>query len=253
MFKKKGQPRPTMITIHSVRGGTGKTNLSANLAASFALNGSNTLIVDLDLPSPSQYVLFDVPTAPNINQFFAGRKKLLDCCHKATNRLWVIPASPEPEEIARISNIGYDKTPIKSLFQALPTVIKKYNIHVIIFDSHPGINTPTLTAHVMSDFPILIIRPDQQDYTSAHTLIEILKTFDIKPKIIINKNYGYHEQLISEDAADQFSADCLQVFPLYSDILKHGSKGLFILENKSHPFTEKINELRLILTQEAVC
>jgi len=242
--------KAVMITIHSVRGGTGKTNLSANLAVSFALNGSNTLIIDLDLPSPSQYVLFDVPTSPNINQFFSNKKKLLDCCHKATSRLWVIPASPEPEDIARVSNIGYDKTPIKSLFQALPTVIKRHNIHVIILDTHPGINTPTLTAQVMSDHTLLIIRPDQQDYTSAHTLIEILKTFDIKPKLIINKNYGYHEELLSQDASSQFNADCLIVFPLYTDIVKHGSKGIFILENDQHPFQEKINELRLTLRGE---
>ncbi len=251
MFKPKKEPKANLITIHSVRGGTGKTNLSANLATSFALTGSNVLLIDLDLCSPSQYVLFDVDPTPNLNQFFNGKKKLLDTVHKVANHLWIIPASPNPEEIAKISRIGYDKTPIKSLFQSLPTVVKKHNIHVVILDTHPGINTPVLTSLVMSDFPILIIRPDQQDYTSAHTLLEILKSFDINPKIIINKNYGYHEQTISDDAEVQFGSDCLQVFPLYTDIVKHGSKGIFILENEVHPFSEKIAELRKLLTKEA--
>lgn len=252
MFRPKKEPKANLITIHSVRGGTGKTNLSANLATSFALNDSNTLLIDIDLPSPSQYVLFDVDPKPNLNQFFNGKKKLIDTVHKVANHLWVIPASPELEEIAKISRIGYDKTPIKSLFQSLPQVIKKHNIHVVILDTHPGINTPVLTSLVMSDHPILIVRPDQQDYTSAHTLLEILKSFEIQPKIIINKNYGYHEDLISEDAQVQFGADCLQVFPLYTDIVKHGSKGIFILENEAHPFSAKIDELRNLLTPEAV-
>lgn len=249
-FRPKQQQKASLITIHSVRGGTGKTNLSANLATSFALKDANTLLIDIDLPSPSQYVLFDVDPQRkrSLNQFFNGKSKLVDVVHKVANHLWVIPASPDPEEIAKISRIGYDKTPIKSLFQSLPQVVKKYNIHVVILDTHPGINTPVLTALVMSDYPILIVRPDHQDYTSAHTLLGILKSFEIQPKIIINKNYGYHEELLSQDAQAQFGADCLQVFPLYTDMVKHGSKGVFILENEEHPFTEKIEQLRSMLT-----
>jgi MinD-like ATPase involved in chromosome partitioning or flagellar assembly len=41
---------PKAISVHSFRGGTGKSNLTANLAANVALKGHRVGIVDTDYP-----------------------------------------------------------------------------------------------------------------------------------------------------------------------------------------------------------
>ena len=49
---------PKVVSIHSYRGGTGKSNFTANLATTVALQGHRVGIVDTDLPSPGIHNLF---------------------------------------------------------------------------------------------------------------------------------------------------------------------------------------------------
>lgn len=47
-----------IISIHSFRGGTGKSNTTANLAALLAAEGRRVGVVDTDIQSPGIHVLF---------------------------------------------------------------------------------------------------------------------------------------------------------------------------------------------------
>jgi MinD-like ATPase involved in chromosome partitioning or flagellar assembly len=49
---------PKTISIHSFRGGTGKSNTTANLAALMAMQGHRVGVVDTDILSPGIHVLF---------------------------------------------------------------------------------------------------------------------------------------------------------------------------------------------------
>ena len=56
----------SIVSVHSYRGGTGKSNTTANLAALLALNGRRVGVVDTDIQSPGIHILFgltegDVP------------------------------------------------------------------------------------------------------------------------------------------------------------------------------------------------
>ena len=65
-----------IVSVHSYRGGTGKSNTTANLAASIAMRGCRVGIVDTDIQSPGIHVLFgfdenDIHLA--LNDFLWGR------------------------------------------------------------------------------------------------------------------------------------------------------------------------------------
>ena len=47
-----------IVSIHSFRGGTGKSNSTANLAAQAAMAGKRVGVVDTDIQSPGIHVLF---------------------------------------------------------------------------------------------------------------------------------------------------------------------------------------------------
>jgi septum site-determining protein MinD len=47
-----------VIAVHSFRGGTGKSNLIANLATTMAHQGKRVGIIDTDIQSPGIHVLF---------------------------------------------------------------------------------------------------------------------------------------------------------------------------------------------------
>ncbi len=74
-----------IISIHSFGGGTGKSNLIANLAVLIALQGKRVAIIDTDLQSPGIHALF------NINEH---RKTLNDYLwnHKTPLKLHQMPS-----------------------------------------------------------------------------------------------------------------------------------------------------------------
>jgi len=47
-----------IVAVHSFRGGTGKSNVTANLAALLAAAGHRVGVVDTDIQSPGIHVLF---------------------------------------------------------------------------------------------------------------------------------------------------------------------------------------------------
>lgn len=48
----------TIVSIHSFRGGTGKSNMTANLATLLAASGRRVAVIDTDIQSPGIHVLF---------------------------------------------------------------------------------------------------------------------------------------------------------------------------------------------------
>ncbi|MGA1366766.1 MAG: P-loop NTPase, partial [Ilumatobacteraceae bacterium] len=48
----------TVISVHSFRGGTGKSNTTSNLASQLAVAGYRVAVVDTDIQSPGIHVLF---------------------------------------------------------------------------------------------------------------------------------------------------------------------------------------------------
>ena len=51
---------PKIISIHSFRGGTGKSNTTANLAALLAADQKRVGVIDTDIQSPGIHVLFGI-------------------------------------------------------------------------------------------------------------------------------------------------------------------------------------------------
>ena len=60
MIRLNGVPRRPVrvVSVHSFRGGTGKSNLSANVAAQLAREGMRVGVIDADVQSPGIHVLF---------------------------------------------------------------------------------------------------------------------------------------------------------------------------------------------------
>lgn len=52
-----------ILAVHSYKGGTGKTLLSVNLAATFAKQGKKVCVFDLDFRAPSLFSILKVENA----------------------------------------------------------------------------------------------------------------------------------------------------------------------------------------------
>src|SRR3954470_7748052 len=79
-----------VVVVHSYRGGTGKSNITANLAATLARAGSRVGIVDTDIQSPGIHAIFDFDEdsiGRTLNDYLWGNCPIEDTAHDVTSVL----------------------------------------------------------------------------------------------------------------------------------------------------------------------
>jgi succinoglycan biosynthesis transport protein ExoP len=119
------------ILFTSALPGEGKSFISANVAASFAMQGARTLVVDLDLRRPRQHALFGVDrgNGAGVVDVLAGQCPLPNAIHPTgLPNLYLFPAgspAPNPAELLNTDRL-------KMLFAALETGFDR-----IIIDTAP--------------------------------------------------------------------------------------------------------------------
>ncbi len=115
---------PKIVSIHSFRGGTGKSNITANLAAVVARAGKRVGVIDTDIQSPGIHVLFGLRednVDKALNDFLSNSCSIEDAAYDVSAAartaeepagesptLFLIPSSLKTGEITRILKEGYD-------------------------------------------------------------------------------------------------------------------------------------------------
>src|SRR3990172_2083347 len=156
-----------IISIHSFRGGTGKSNTTANVSALLAAGGRRVGVIDTDIQSPGIHVLFGMTEEDmqhSLNDFLWGKCDIEQAAHDVTPRLgadirgkvFLIPSSIKAGEIARILREGYDVGLLNDGFHRL---VEDLNLDVLMIDTHPGLNEETLLSIAISDALAIILRP----------------------------------------------------------------------------------------------
>jgi MinD-like ATPase involved in chromosome partitioning or flagellar assembly len=126
---------PQIISVHSYRGGTGKSNTTANIAALLAGNGRCVGIVDTDIQSPGIHILFGLDESEmrhSLNDYLWGTCHIKETAHDLTSRLgtniagrvFLIPSSMKAGDIARVLREGYDVGVLRDGFQELIEALK---------------------------------------------------------------------------------------------------------------------------------
>jgi septum site-determining protein MinD len=118
-----------IFSVHSFRGGTGKSNMTANLSAILAGQGKRVAIIDTDIQSPGIHVLFGMDETvvdKSLNDYFWGKCSITDAAYLVTpeeikqtgGSIHLIPCSIKAGEIARILNEGIQRSYAQRWFEA---------------------------------------------------------------------------------------------------------------------------------------
>jgi MinD-like ATPase involved in chromosome partitioning or flagellar assembly len=242
-----------IISIHSFRGGTGKSNTSANIAAILAMQGYRVGIVDTDIQSPGIHVLFGLNEATihhSLNDYLWKKCSIQEAAHdvsavlgdRAKGKIHLIPASIKAGEIARVLREGYDVSLLNDGFQE---VIKALSLDVLIIDTHPGLNEETLLSIAISDVLVVILRPDQQDYQGTGVTVEIARKLDV-PRLLLLVNKvprGFDEQSIKTTVEETYHAEVAAVLPHSDELMALASGGVFSVRYPNHPLTERLGKV----------
>lgn len=241
-----------IIAIHSFRGGTGKSNLTANLAVAIALQAKRVAIVDTDLQSPGIHALFGINetmTGKTLNDYLWNRSSIADTAYDVTcdleinqGKVFLIPSSINTDEIAKILSEGYNVSLLNSGFQRL---IEELELDYLFIDTHPGLSRETLLSIAISKLLIVILRPDRQDFQGTAVTVNIAHQLQVcKMMMIINKTPSRMDfSSLQQKVEKTYNVPVAGIFPLSEDMAQLGSSGLFCLQYPDHPFTQILQQV----------
>jgi len=238
-----------IISVHSFRGGTGKSNTTANLAACLAAEGRRVGVIDADIQSPGIHVLLGVPgdsIQASLNDFLWHGRSISDVATDVTDlqpmplagRLFLIPSSMQPGEIARILREGYDA---QRLTEGLRDLVAALDLDVLFIDTHPGLNEETLLSLVVSRALLVIMRPDRQDYEGTGITVRVARELEVPNiQILVNKAPpSLDPATVAATVRAAYGADVADVLPHSDDLMELASEGVFALRFPEHPLSDR--------------
>jgi MinD-like ATPase involved in chromosome partitioning or flagellar assembly len=248
-----------IVSVHSYRGGTGKSNTTANLAALLAADGRRVGVIDTDLQSPGIHILFgldDKAIRHSLNDYLWGTCRIKDAAHDVASRLgrrvpgavFVIPSSMKAGDIARVLREGYD---VGVLREGFHEAIETLDLDVLMIDTHPGLNEETLLSIAISDILLLVLRPDQQDYQGTSVTVEVARKLDVPALfLIVNKVPAVLEAAtVRARVEETYNAPVVAVLPHSDQLMALGSNGLFVLQHPDHPITAALSQVARTLVR----
>lgn len=245
-----------IISIHSFRGGTGKSNVTANLATYTAMKGHRVGIVDTDINSPGIHVLFgfdETKIDKALNDYLWGKAPIVDCAYKLVDSaakeqgrsylqgldLWLIPSSIRTGEIARILREGYD---VGLLNEGFHSLMDDLELDYLFVDTHPGINEETLLSVAISKALIIILRPDQQDFQGTAVTVDVARKLEVpKLRLVVNKalkRYDFEQLKVS--LSDSYDTKVAGVLPLDHEVAANASNHVFYGVNPEHEWSKTL-------------
>lgn len=236
-----------ILSIHSFRGGTGKSNTVANMAALLAIKGNRVGVVDTDMQSPGIHIIFGFSgnqITSSLNDFLWGKCDITQTAHDVSSRIaknvkgkvYLIPASIKAGEITRVLREGYDA---QLLIQGLRRLIKELQIDYLLIDTHPGLGEETLLSIVISHTLVIIMRPDQQDYEGTGVTVQVARKLQVPNMLIlVNKVPDMFNAADVRNKVEQtFHCPVVAVIPHSDTMMTLASQEIFSLHYPDHPIT----------------
>jgi septum site-determining protein MinD len=237
-----------IVSIHSFRGGTGKSNATANIAALLAMEGQRVGVVDADIQSPGVHVIFGVDQSGlsyTLNDYLWERCAIEQAAHDVTpgpqgqmsGRIYLVPSSMKTTDITRLLREGYD---VGTLQKGLRVLIDELNLDVLMIDTHPGLDEETMLSIAMSHALAIVMRPDQQDYEGTAVTVQVARRLKVPRLLLLVNNTPAAFDSAEVRARVEAAYDCevAAVLPHSDALMTLSSKGIFVLEYAEDPMTE---------------
>ncbi len=240
-----------VISTHSFRGGTGKSNITANIATMLAQQGKRVGVLDSDIQSPGIHIIFglsDTTIKHTLNDYLWGNCKIEEAAHKVYEAadsggvIYLVPSSIKASDIARILREKYAANDMHRAFRDLVTA---FSLDYLLIDTHPGLNEETLLSVAVSNVLIIVLRPDQQDFQGTSVTVDLARRLRVpRLLLVINKVPPEYDLAVVKDKVEQtYNCQVATLLPLSVDIAENASSKVFCLAEPTHPFSQSIGQV----------
>ena len=247
-----------LITLHSYKGGTGKTLLSVNLAVIFADKGKKVCLLDLDLRAPSLSSAFKNKNKCWVNDYLNKACKvdniMTDCTpnYVKGGKLFVGLANPSTAAIRDMSSKDrkWGLEALGRLLSLKNSLLNEMGYDYVICDASPGLQYSSINAIVASDMVLVVTSVDRSDVDGTQRMIhDLYDLYKKKTGMIVNK---VPQAILSGKTHLKLDTQQLPIVglvPCSCDVLRSGGEYLFAFEKTEHPLTQKLRNIAAEIEQ----
>ena len=246
-----------IIAVHSYKGGTGKTLLSVNLAATFAKNGKKVCIFDLDFRAPSLFAILKTPNADfwlndYLNNTCEIDKTLIDLSSRipGNGKFYACLANPSTEAIRDMSSKDrkWEMRALGRLLALRESMLKDQKFDYLFFDTSPGLQYSSINAIVAADFVVVATTGDRSDVDGTKRMLaELYNLFEKKTGLVLNKVLDTSVTAKKTEMQNKIKTDyqvpMLGMVPCFCEILRAEGNLIFVQDKPDHPFTKILAEM----------
>ena len=238
-----------IITLHSFKGGTGKTLLTINLAAMLSKSGKRVCLIELDFSAPSFFVAFKPEKIYWMNDYLAKACKiesvLTDCSTKdmGKGKLFVGFANPSTEAIRDMASKdrNWELEALGRLFSMRDVLLKDMCFDFVFFDTSPGLQYSSINAIISADIVLVVTSTDKSDVEGTKRMVhDLYEIFEKKTAIIMNR--------VPLERCPSVKAEARQpplvgTIPCSCDIARARTEGTVALEKLNPAFAKTLREI----------
>jgi MinD-like ATPase involved in chromosome partitioning or flagellar assembly len=246
-----------IIAVHSYKGGTGKTSLSVNLAATFAKLGKKVALFDLDFRAPSLFAILKAEDSECwVNDYLNSTceidKTLIDLSSRLTGggKFYASLANPATEAIRDMSSKDrkWEMRALGRLLSLKDSLLKEQGFDYIVFDTSPGLQYSSINAIVAADFVVVATTGDRSDVNGTKRMLkELYNLFEKKTGLVLNKvidpSLTAKKAELANNIKTTYQVPMLGVIPCFCEILRAEGNLIFVQDKPDHPFTKILSEM----------
>ena len=222
-----------IITIASVKGGTGKTTTALNLAGTYSLMNKKTLILDFDLYSGGIALSLNIDLKTDLYKLSYDMsvndyKNIEDYTLKYNENIDIIPAPKDPRYASKIK--------IKYINLILKKVKPKYD--VVIIDTNHFLDATNLLLFDKSNTIMYVMNNSPLDLKNLKSMLAIHKDMEKENYIVVlnESNTHLNEMFNNYDIKNILKNDIDYIIPrtFYNkNINKYVLKGKIMILEKN--------------------
>jgi len=181
--EKKVEKKTRIIAIASGKGGVGKTNVSANLAISYAKLGKKVIVLDADLGLANVNVILGIIPKFNLYHVIRKQKTINEIIYDTEYGIKLIAGASGFSKIANLNE--EERNEFIGSFKELG------DADIIIVDTSAGVSESVLSFLAAADDVIIVTTPEPTAITDAYGIIKVMSTeidrTDLSIKLIVNR------------------------------------------------------------------
>lgn len=187
--ENKPTNKTRIIAVASGKGGVGKTNISANLAITYAKLGKKVVILDADLGLANVNVILGIIPKFNLYHVIRKQKTIQDIIYDTEYGIKLVAGASGFSRIANLTD--EERQTFISSFKELE------GADIIIVDTSAGVSESVLSFLEAADDVIIVTTPEPTAITDAYGIIKVMSTeidrTDLSIKLIVNRTQSVIE------------------------------------------------------------